>query len=298
MRRHDRPAPATPGHATGTREPRREPDAAAELCPNARAAHRAAAMLAALGAAAVGASHASASPGAGAAVFSVKQLFLQSLDGFTWVLLAGSLAAAALVVRCVLDIRTGRILPAESLERMHTLVASRRFGELRTVVEADTGFAGEVLRPALRDAPLGRDAMRESAEIAAGEATARMLRKLDLLSVIGNLGPLVGLAGTVWGMILAFTQLGATEGQAGPAALSGGIAKALFHTLLGLLLAIPCLLVFNVYRAALDRICTRGIAEAWRILERVPAGEAELRNLDEPGAPSRDTGRPGGAETA
>ena len=55
--------------------------------------------------------------------------------------------------------------------------------------------------------------------------------------------------------------------KASPATLSGGIAKALFHTLLGLCLAIPCLLVFGIYRGIVDRLCTRGIVVASRVLE-------------------------------
>ncbi|HRJ50737.1 MAG TPA: MotA/TolQ/ExbB proton channel family protein, partial [Phycisphaerales bacterium] len=90
------------------------------------------------------------------------------------------------------------------------------------------------------------------------------------LNVIGNLGPLVGLAGTVWGMILAFTSLGDSGGQAGPSDLSLGISKALFHTLLGLCLAIPCLFVFGLYRSIVDRICTRGTVLCGRVVEQLP----------------------------
>jgi biopolymer transport protein ExbB len=115
--------------------------------------------------------------------------------------------------------------------------------------------------------------MREAAELAASEESARWFRKIDMLSVIGNLGPLVGLAGTVWGMILAFTSLGETGGQAGPAQLSLGISKALFHTLLGLCLAIPCLLAYGWYRGVVDRLCTRAIVSASEVIEALPATE-------------------------
>jgi biopolymer transport protein ExbB/TolQ len=111
--------------------------------------------------------------------------------------------------------------------------------------------------------------MREAAELSASEESARWFRKIDLLNVIGNLGPLVGLAGTVWGMILAFTSLGDSGGNAGPAQLSLGISKALFHTLLGLCVAIPCLAAYGVYRGIVDRLCTRGIVMASDILEAI-----------------------------
>jgi biopolymer transport protein ExbB len=119
-----------------------------------------------------------------------------------------------------------------------------------------------------------KTAMREAAELAASEESARWFRKIDVLNVIGNLGPLIGLAGTVYGMILAFTSLGEAGGQAGPGDLSLGISKALFHTLLGLCLAIPCLLVYGLYRGRVDRLCTRGIVAASEIVELIPVREA------------------------
>jgi biopolymer transport protein ExbB len=94
------------------------------------------------------------------------------------------------------------------------------------------------------------------------------MRRIEPLNVIGNLAPLVGLAGTVWGMILAFTALGEAAGSARPAILSLGISKALFHTLLGLMLAIPCLLVFGLYRAVVDRMTAKAMAVTSELLER------------------------------
>ncbi|MEM0984460.1 MAG: MotA/TolQ/ExbB proton channel family protein [Planctomycetota bacterium] len=197
------------------------------------------------------------------------ELFEQSIDIFTIVLLGGSLVAAAVIVRCVLDVRSSTILPQASIDRADELLENKRLGELATFAREDESFVGAVLTPALAARESGEMSIREAAEIAASAETARHFRKIELLSLIGNLGPLVGLAGTVWGMILAFTSLGATGGQAGPAELSIGISKALFHTLLGLVLAVPCLFVFGIYRAAVDRICTRGIAETSRMVDRV-----------------------------
>ena len=110
----------------------------------------------------------------------------------------------------------------------------------------------------------------------------QFLGRAEPLSLIGNLGPLVGLAGTVWGMILAFTSLGETGGQAGPTELSEGISKALFHTLLGLVLAVPCLLAFGYFRAKIDTICTDAIARTARIVGHIPAG-ADCPEALEPG---------------
>ncbi|MFN0011001.1 MAG: MotA/TolQ/ExbB proton channel family protein, partial [Phycisphaerales bacterium] len=95
-------------------------------------------------------------------------------------------------------------------------------------------------------------------------------RKIEPLNIIGNLGPLLGLAGTVWGMVIAFAALGQAGGQANPAVLSVGISKALFHTLLGLMLAVPALTVFGFYRSIVDKLCNRAMAISAELVELLP----------------------------
>ncbi|MBL8962497.1 MAG: MotA/TolQ/ExbB proton channel family protein [Phycisphaeraceae bacterium] len=215
-----------------------------------------------------------AQPGPGGTVWMVAEsglwgLFRQSFDIFTVLLIGGSVIALAVVISCLIDIRESRILPRDSCNRILDLAASRRWQDLREFVARDESFVARVMRTTLATSG-GRDAARESAELAAAEESSRWFRRIELLNVIGNLGPLVGLAGTVWGMILAFTSLGDSGGQAGPSDLSLGISKALFHTLLGLCLAIPCLFVFGLYRSIVDRICTRGTVLCGRVVEQLP----------------------------
>lgn len=197
-------------------------------------------------------------------------LFTQSFDFFTILLLMGSVLGLAWVFRAVIEVRESAILPAKPVATMTEMAEAGRWGELRGFVESDDSMPGRIVRAALSRRDRGKDAMRELAELTASEESARWFRRIELLSVIGNLGPLIGLAGTVWGMILAFTTLGESGGQAGPTDLSLGISKALFHTLLGLCLAIPCLLIYGVYRGIIDRHCTRAMLVAAKIVEACP----------------------------
>lgn len=200
-------------------------------------------------------------------------LFVQSFDLFTILLLAGSVAAGAYIFRAMVEVRPGAILPPDRTRAIQDMVRQGRFAELRGYVEKDGSFLSRVLAAAFAQGS-SRDSMREGAEMAASEQVAGWFRRIEPLNVIGNLGPLVGLAGTVWGMILAFTTLGQAGGQAGPSDLSLGISKALFHTLLGLCLAIPCLLVFGFYRSIVDRHCTRAMVMAADLVERLPVEES------------------------
>ncbi len=199
----------------------------------------------------------------------VWPLFWKSFDLFTVVLLVGSVAAVAIIVRCVMEIRAGRILPRGRVEALREAIDARNWKELKAMVDRDPSFPGRVLHAALAGDSGSRTAFREAAELAASEENAGWFRRIEPLNVIGNLGPLVGLAGTVWGMILAFTQLGEAGGQASASDLSLGISKALFHTLLGLCLAIPCLLTYGFYRTLLDRVCTRALSESSELVERI-----------------------------
>lgn len=103
-------------------------------------------------------------------------------------------------------------------------------------------------------------------ETSLGEQTADQFRKIEFLNIIGNLGPLLGLLGTVLGMINAFQAMTESGGQADPGKLAGGISQALCHTMLGLLLAIPCLASFGVLRTMVDRLTVSGALLAEELL--------------------------------
>ena len=104
--------------------------------------------------------------------------------------------------------------------------------------------------------------MKEAMETAIGEQTAEQFRSIEYLNIIGNLGPLVGLLGTVLGMIQAFSAMQAAKGDANPHNWPAVFPARL--TFLGLFLAIPCLAAFGVLRTIVDRLTVRGAMLAER----------------------------------
>lgn len=198
-------------------------------------------------------------------------LFLQSFDAFTVLLLIGSVVGVAFVFLCLIEIREATIVPRATANRLKDLIRAGRWEDVREAVADENSVLAGIVAAALDAKGRNADArgVRDAAELAAGELSARWFSRVDMLNLIGNLGPLVGLAGTVWGMILAFTSLGVAGGQAGPADLSLGISKALFHTLLGLMLAIPCLLAYGLFRARVDRLCTRAMVVGNELTEDI-----------------------------
>lgn len=202
----------------------------------------------------------------------VLWLFRESFDVFTITLVLGSFVAVALIVRLAMETRASVVAPEAPGKKIREQLDKNDPDRIDKVLGSDDGIVASAVRAAWRSRAQGRAAMRDAAEIAASNACGRWTRPVDILRTIGELGPLVGLAGTVWGMILAFVTLGETGGSAGPTDLSLGISKALFHTLLGLLLAIPCVLAASVFRARLDRLCNKAMAEASELVERMPEG--------------------------
>ena len=198
------------------------------------------------------------------------QLFWDSADIFTLALVVGSVIAVAVMVRCLLEIRERRIIPADVEARLRELLLTGDITTVRDVCERDTSVLAAAVLGALNHPADDREGMREAAELAASESCATWFRKVEPLGTLGQLGPLVGLAGTVWGMIIAFAALGESSGRAGPADLSLGISKALFHTLLGLLLAVPALGAHSLFKGAADRLCTRALVVGAELVELLP----------------------------
>jgi len=153
------------------------------------------------------------------------------------------------------------------------LITQKHFKELVEFTEADGSFISRALNAALKRAP-HYNAMKEAMETALGEQTAEQFRRIEFLNIIGNLGPLLGLLGTVIGMIDAFSALHAAEGQANPADLALGISEALVNTMLGLMLAVPCLAAFGILRTMVDRLTVQGALESEEMLLLIKPVEA------------------------
>lgn len=210
---------------------------------------------------------------------SILSLFSESFDLFTILLVVCSLAAWTIIVKCVIEIRPKSVASDAAEYTIREMARAGSWNELRRFVAEDDSLYSRAIAAGL-DCPVDdKGAVRDAAELAASEEVARWFRKIEPLNVLGNLGPLLGLAGTVWGMVIAFSALGQAGGQASPATLSLGISKALFHTLLGLLLAVPALAVFGMYRGVVDRLCNRALVVAGALVELLPASAA-VRGAD------------------
>ena len=152
-----------------------------------------------------------------------------------------SVAAGALVIEHLLTIRRSTMIPQELADRLFLLVKSGDRGKAVELCQANPGFLSNVILPALMQPWSHWEYVEKAAEDALAERTGRLYRKTDWLSLFGNIAPMLGLLGTVVGMIVAFRQLSVSGGMAIGADLAEGIYLALVTTVEGLVVAIPTL---------------------------------------------------------
>jgi len=219
----------------------------------------------------------------------VFQLIIGHVDGVTITVALLSVIGLTLIIQGFIKNRASVFMPEETTNQIREMIGARKFKELIEFTETDPSFISRSLNPALKRAP-SFSSMKEAMETAIGEQTAEQFRKIEYLNIIGNLGPLLGLLGTVLGMIEAFSAMQAAKGQADPSKLAGGISTALCHTFLGLFLAVPCLAAFGILRTIVDRLTVRGALVAEELLlmikpaEAKPAAGAAVRAPAAPGA--------------
>ena len=167
-----------------------------------------------------------------------------------WPLLIASIIGTALIVERMLYLRRGRILPVNLLQEVIRVYHNGKINaDVVTTLERNSPL-GRVLAAGLRNVDAPRDIMKEAIE-EAGMATAHELERfLTTLGTIATLAPLMGLFGTVVGMIEIFGAQDATG--ANPAQLAHGISVALYNTGFGLAIAMPSLVFYRHFRALVD----------------------------------------------
>jgi biopolymer transport protein ExbB len=179
----------------------------------------------------------------------------------TWTLALCSVVACTLILQGFMRVRRAVLLPPESNQRIEQLIMSRQYRELMEFTANDDGFVSRSLHPALKRAPNIAD-MREALETGIAEETAEQFRKLDYVNLLANVGPLLGLLGTVIGIMDAFLAMRRSGGSAEVGELAAGISTALGTTLVGLCLAVPCLVFYSILRNKADRLTQEGAQRA------------------------------------
>lgn len=182
-----------------------------------------------------------------------------------WFLILTSLVAVALIVERFLSLQRDKVLPPHLLDEVLTLHRSRQITpELIQRLEASSPL-GRVFASGLRNELAPRDVMKEAME-ETGRGVAHQLEKyLSALGTIASLAPLMGLFGTVVGMIEIFGSQSPTG--ANPQQLAHGISVALYNTAFGLVIAIPAMICYRHFRARVDGHLVEMEQQALRLID-------------------------------
>jgi len=174
------------------------------------------------------------------------ELFLMG-GAVSWLLLIASILIMAYAIEAVIKIRAVRLAPPAVYAQLKDAFVSGNYPQAVQICTANPCYLSRIVQAGVER--LGRG--REAAEKAMGEVTAKEINDLksniNYLSVIGVVSPMVGLTGTVIGMMKAFKTLG-SSGAADPSKLSANISEVLFATAFGLFVAIPGFVLYYVFR--------------------------------------------------
>lgn len=166
-----------------------------------------------------------------------------------WLGLAGlSLAAGTLIVDSVLNIRTTKIIPKTLVSLVREAIEDGSVKKAAQRCKDVPGPYSNILLAGFENVDDGFDSAQDAIGIAAEMESEKMLQRVNYLNVVGNLAPMLGLLGTVQGMILAFATLGTTSGAAKNALLAINISQALYTTAAGLVIAVPAIGSYFFFR--------------------------------------------------
>ncbi len=184
-----------------------------------------------------------------------------------------SIAALAICVERGWSLRRTRITPKHLVAQVWTWIKNNQLdkGKLRTLKASSP--LGEILAAGLVNHVHGRETMKESIQDAGRHAVLTLERYLNTLGTIAQVTPLLGLLGTVIGMIRVFTVI-TIQGTGDPTALAEGISEALVTTATGLTIGIPALIFHRHYERRVEELVTEMEQEALKMVE-VLHGERE-----------------------
>lgn len=185
-----------------------------------------------------------------------------------WFLLVASIIALALIIERAIVLRRSKVIPPNLLEEVVGLYRARKVTpEVLTRLETNSPL-GRILAAGLRNEKAPREVMKESIEEAGRVVNHELERFLNHLATIYTAAPLLGLFGTVIGMIEIFGSQSPT-GSTNPAQLAHGISISLYNTAFGLVVAIPSLIFYRQYRGKVDSLVLEMEQQAVRFVDIV-----------------------------
>jgi biopolymer transport protein ExbB len=193
-----------------------------------------------------------------------------------WPIILCSIVAAAIILERLWTLQDRRVLPVDLTQKVWKLVESDQVNDKVIAALEQNSPLGRLLAAGLANRHRSRELIMERLEDTGRHVAHELERFLNTLGTIAGVSPLLGLLGTVTGIIKAFNAINAGSGG-DPRMMSGGIAEALVATAAGLCVAIPSLIAYRYLRGRVDRIIVEMEKQALRladVMEAAPRRES------------------------
>ena len=173
---------------------------------------------------------------------------------YSIVFLGLSFTLVALFVMNLLAARRESMLPAPFIEKFEEHLNAKKYQEAYELAKGDESFLAQVLSAGLSKLSRGYEPAIEAMQEAGEDENMKLEHRLSYMALIGTISPMVGLLGTVQGMIASFQVIATSPTAPKPSQLAAGISTALFTTLVGLFIAIPAIAAYNILRNRVARL--------------------------------------------
>lgn len=193
------------------------------------------------------------------------------------VFLALSFTLVALLVMNLLTASRNTVCPVALVEGFENHLNEKRYQEAYELAKSDESFLGQVLSAGLAKLQSGYPQAIEAMQEVGEEENMKLEHRLSYMQLIGTISPMIGLLGTVQGMIQSFYIIATSTGTPKASDLAEGISKALFTTLIGLFIAIPAIAIYSILRNRIARL----------VLEVGILSEGLMSRFEKVGAPQK-----------
>ncbi len=185
----------------------------------------------------------------------------------------------ALVAWMAFQCRRSVAIPESLFQELSNLLGQKQFEEAYQRLTNNDSFLGRVLMAGVRKLPSGPVPAQRAMEMANEDATMEMEHRTTYLATVGTLGPMIGLVGTVYGMIMSFRVIATAGASPQASQLAAGISTALFATLEGIALSIPAIYFHSLFRNRIARLSLEVALAAEALLEQFSPGIRSLHPL-------------------
>jgi biopolymer transport protein ExbB len=190
-----------------------------------------------------------------------------------WLMVLCSVSGMALVIEHIVNIRREKLAPTPLIQDLEALISEGSYDEAIEMCEQEGGYVSTLVKAGLMMRNLGYEEVINSVGLAAEEEAFKLQAKISYLSLIGNIGPLLGLLGTVTGMITAFQRIEQMKAPT-PKDLASGVYESLVNTTMGLFIGITFLTCFFIYKNMVTRMSLQMNLQAVELMRALADKEA------------------------